>query len=162
MSGDRETLATALSRALSGEGAHVEHRHLFAGLDWKAAGSRPNGVPYSVFELLNHMAYWQDWVVRWLDGRQPPIPAHASGSWPGDQSPASADEWEQAVRSFLSGLEKLSRRGDEADLTAGEGQKSPHEMLHTIAAHNSYHAGQVALVRQMLGSWPPPAGGLTW
>jgi len=35
-------------------------------------------------------------------------------------------------------------------------------MLHTIATHNSYHAGQVALLRQLLRKWPPPSGGVTW
>ena len=35
-------------------------------------------------------------------------------------------------------------------------------MLHTIASHNSYHLGQIVLVRQLLGAWPPPGGGLTW
>jgi len=35
-------------------------------------------------------------------------------------------------------------------------------MLQAIASHTSYHAGQVVLVRQMLGTWPPPSGGVTW
>jgi hypothetical protein len=35
-------------------------------------------------------------------------------------------------------------------------------MLQTIGSHNSYHAGQVVIVRQALDAWPPPSGGLTW
>jgi len=35
-------------------------------------------------------------------------------------------------------------------------------MLQTIGSHNSYHAGEVAFLRQILGKWPPPSGGLTW
>ena len=31
-----------------------------------------------------------------------------------------------------------------------------------FAAHNAYHLGRVVLLRQMMGSWPPPSGGLTW
>ena len=27
---------------------------------------------------------------------------------------------------------------------------------------NSYHLGQIVLVRQLLGAWPPPGAGLTW
>ncbi|GAC1419193.1 MAG: hypothetical protein NVSMB62_11680 [Acidobacteriaceae bacterium] len=30
------------------------------------------------------------------------------------------------------------------------------------AAHAAYHLGRVVLLRQMLGAWPPPAGGFTW
>ena len=36
------------------------------------------------------------------------------------------------------------------------------EQLESFAAHNAYHLGRVVLLRQLLGSWPPPSGGLMW
>jgi hypothetical protein len=159
---DQKILERSVSHALSGKGAHAEAHDVFAGLDWKAAGRRPEGVPHSVFQLLNHMIYWQDWVVSWCDGKEPPIPKHASGSWPGPPSPLSSQNWNRAVRTFQSGLAALERNCREADLLVKQGKKSRLEMLHTIASHNSYHAGQVVFLRQMLGAWPPPSGGLTW
>ena len=36
------------------------------------------------------------------------------------------------------------------------------EQLESFAAHNAYHFGRIVLLRQMLGSWPPPSDGLTW
>jgi len=162
MSSNRSILDKAVSQALSGKGAHVEARSIFADLDWKVAGARPEGVPHSLFQLLNHMIYWQDWVVKWLDGEKAPIPKHASGSWPGGSGPASPEEWERAVRHFRSGLDELDGRSRKADLLAKSGRKSRLEMLHTIASHNSYHAGQVVFLRQMLGAWPPASGRLTW
>ncbi|HEY7818849.1 MAG TPA: DinB family protein, partial [Vicinamibacteria bacterium] len=70
------------------------------------------------------------------------------------------------MRRFQRGLEDLRRRSRESELfqkriSAGA-EKSRLEMLHTIASHGSYHVGQVVLLRQMLGAWPPPSGGLTW
>ena len=35
-------------------------------------------------------------------------------------------------------------------------------VLWQMVAHNSYHAGQIALIRRALGVWPPRAGGDTW
>ncbi len=35
-------------------------------------------------------------------------------------------------------------------------------VLWQMAAHNSYHVGQIAMVRQALGAWPPRGGGDTW
>jgi len=35
-------------------------------------------------------------------------------------------------------------------------------VLWQMVAHNSYHAGQIALLRRMLGAWPPTGGGDTW
>ena len=162
MSSDRQALEKIASRALSGKGAHVETKHLFAGLGWKVAGTRPEGVPHSLFQLLNHMTYWQDWVVKWLEGENPPIPKHASGGWPGSPAPASAREWQRAARGFRSGLDRLARQSREADVLATRGKHSRLGMLQAIASHNSYHAGQVVLLRQVLGTWPPPSGGLTW
>jgi uncharacterized damage-inducible protein DinB len=159
---DRKTLEKMIGHSLSGKGAHVEAGNVFAGLDWKITGKRPEGVPHSLFQQLNHMTYWQDWAVRWLDGEKPPIPKQASGSWPGNSGPASAEEWKRAVQNFRKGLAALNRRSRGADLFTQPGKKSRLEMLQTIASHNSYHLGQAVTLRQMLGAWPPPSGGLTW
>jgi uncharacterized damage-inducible protein DinB len=148
--------------AITGEGAHAQTGQVFAALKWMAAGARPRGVPHSLYQLLNHMTYWQDWVVRWFDGTDPPIPRHASGSWPGGAAPASRREWDQALAAFHDSLKELDRRARRADLLSGHGGKSRLEMLQTIGAHSSYHAGQAVVLRQLLGTWPPPGGGLTW
>ncbi len=152
----------ALEQALSGRGAHVEVRHVFEGIDWKTAGALPGGAGHSLFQLLNHMVFWQDWAVKRLDGEKAPIPRHAAGSWPGGAAPGSREEWERAVRQFQSGLKGLERRVREGELTGARGGKTRLGMLRTMASHNSYHAGQVVMLRQMLGTWPPPSGGLTW
>ena len=34
--------------------------------------------------------------------------------------------------------------------------------LEVLALHNSYHLGQIVLLRRILGAWPPPSGGDTW
>jgi uncharacterized damage-inducible protein DinB len=162
MSSDRKILEKIIGNALSGKGAHVATKNLFEGLNWKVAGRQPEGAPHTIFQLLNHMSYWQDWVVKWLDGEDPAIPKHASGGWPGGSIPASAKEWQQAVRSFRSGLQRLDRQSRQADLLAARGEHTRLGMLQAIASHSSYHAGQVVALRQMLGSWPPPSGGPTW
>jgi uncharacterized damage-inducible protein DinB len=162
MSSSRKVLQKTIGNALSGKGAHVATKSLFAGLGWKAAGTRPEGAPHSVFQLLNHISYWQDWVVKWLDGENPPVPKRASGSWPGGSAPSSAKEWQRVLRGFRSGLQKLDRQSRQADLLATRGEYTRLGILQAIASHNSYHAGQVVVLRQMLGTWPPPSGGATW
>jgi len=162
MSSDHKILDRTIGNALSGKGSHVATKTLFAGLDWKAAGARPKGAPHSIFQLLNHMKYWQDWVVKWLDGENPSIPKHASGSWPGNIAPTGSKQWQRAVRGFQSGLRKLERQSRQVDLLVTRGKYSRLGMIQLLASHNSYHAGQVVLVRQMLGAWPPPSGGATW
>ena len=36
------------------------------------------------------------------------------------------------------------------------------EELLMLQGHNSYHLGQIVMLRQELGAWPPPRGGNTW
>jgi uncharacterized damage-inducible protein DinB len=157
-----DALHRTIRCTLTGKGAHAETRGVFDGLDWKLAGARPPGVPHSVCQLLEHMTYWQEWVVRWLDGEDPATPKHAAGSWPGGQGPASAAEWRRAVARFRRVLEALEQRSRGDDLLATPGDKTVLEMLQAIGSHNSYHVGQVAFLRQVLGAWPPPSGGETW
>ena len=162
MSDDNRIVQKALGNALSGKGAHVATKNLFEGLDWKLAGARPKGAPHSIFELMSHMTYWQNWVVTWLDGGNPVIPEHAAGSWPMKRAPASQEDWASALKSYRSSLEGLERRSRKGDLLAKRGKYTRLGMLHAIASHNSYHLGQAAFLRQMLGAWPPPSGGVTW
>jgi uncharacterized damage-inducible protein DinB len=162
MSDDGKALEKIARRALSGEGAHVETKTVFAGLDWMAAGAKPDGAPHSVYQLVKHMSYWQDWGVAWLGGGRPATPRHASGSWPHEAGPSTRSDWVKTVRQFRAGLRQLERASRGADLLTARGRKSRLEMLLAIGAHNSYHAGQVVFLRQNLGKWPPPSGGLTW
>ena len=149
-------------RALSGKDSHVETSSVFSGLDWKAAGSKPRGVPHSVYQLLKHMSYWQDWLVAWLKGENPAVPRHASGSWPAEAGPSGRGEWDRAVRHFRRGLAALRRACRGVNLSPGRNGRRRLEMLQAVTGHNSYHAGQVVFLRQLLGKWPPPSGGVTW
>ena len=67
-SSNDKVLSHIVRRALSGEGAHAGTQNVFDGLDWRVAAMRPPGVPHSIFQLLGHTAYWQNWALQWLDG----------------------------------------------------------------------------------------------
>jgi uncharacterized damage-inducible protein DinB len=162
MSNYGNLLEKTIGNALSGKGAHVGTRNIFAGVDWKTAGKSPSGAPHSIFQLLWHLSYWQDWAVKWLEGGNPAIPKHAAASWPSKPAPANSREWQHAVRNFRRGLDRLARESRRADLLTTRGKHSRLGMLQAIASHNSYHVGQVVVLRQMLGKWPPPSGGVTW
>jgi uncharacterized damage-inducible protein DinB len=160
------TVRETVARALTGEGAHIEAHVVLEGLDWQLAGSRPAGSPHSIHEIVNHLIYWNDWVTRWLEGMAPSIPEHAAESWPAAAAPTDERAWASTVRRFASTLEDLRKAIRAKDLfTASVSQnaeKTRLEMLHTIASHNSYHLGQIVLLRRQISTWPPPAGGLTW
>ncbi len=157
-----DLLTRTIENALTGKGAHTATRAVFDGLEWTLALARPEGAPHSAQQLLQHLIFWQEWVVRWLDGEDPATPSHAKGSWPGGAGPRTAAAWRRAVQRYQRALDGLEKRAGAQAPRARPGSKEAAEMLQTIASHNSYHAGQVVMLRQMLGAWPPPSGGLTW
>jgi len=121
MSADGRALERLARLALSGRGSHVETKDAFSGLRWQAAGLKPHGVFHSVYQLLKHMSYWQDWVVAWLGGGSPAVPRHASGSWPTEAGPTNRRDWDEAVLSPGRGWSGFlhqhddAQQGDEAD-----------------------------------------------
>jgi uncharacterized damage-inducible protein DinB len=162
MSNVQEVLEKTTQTALSGELIYVEPLKAIQGLEWKTAGALPDGVEHSIFQLVAHMTYWQNWGIEWLKGKNPQVPKHASSSWLTTERPSRRRDWEQAVKRFADGLGELRRLSQEIDLVAKRQKWSSLEMFMIVALHNSYHTGQVVLIRQMLDLWPPPSGGVTW
>ena len=159
------TFARTLGHALRGEGAHVEVSAALDGMDWRIAGRRVPGAPHTVFQLLNHMIYWQDMFLQRLTGAHAPSPAHAAIGWPGADAPANEAEWLTAVARFNSGLVSVQSLVSVATLDEplpNWNHRTCGEAIAVTASHNSYHLGQVVLLRRILGAWPPPTGGDSW
>ena len=79
------------------------------------------------------------------------------GYWPKTAAPPQGG-WEKSVRQFradLAAMRKLATN-PKTDLHApilwGDGQTILREAL-LLADHNSYHLGQLILVRKALGAW---------
>jgi uncharacterized damage-inducible protein DinB len=162
MSSDQEALRTMLGAALTGKSAHVDVCGSLEGLDWRMAGRKTEEGPHTVFQILNHMIYWQDFSIQWLYGEKPRTPKHASDSWPGTEKPESQEEWDTALARFKAGLDELQNQTRTSDLSARVGEKTVMEVIQLTASHNSYHIGQIVFLRRISDTWPPPGGGETW
>ncbi|WP_052131599.1 DinB family protein [Planococcus sp. CAU13] len=146
---------------LHGERAHVDTETVFDGMGWQQAGEKKGDFPHSVWELLFHMNYWQYFMLDILEGDMPDGANADAASWPPTAGPESEEEWEAAVVYFRNGL-KAAEAEAEKDLNeqVAEGSEATRaECLQTIVLHNSYHAGQVAFARKIMGAWPPSAAG---
>jgi len=167
------TNAAALIELLHGKGAHTDPVACVAGIPPEAAGRVPPGTPHSVWQLLWHMNYWMDYDLRRIRGEAPPYPAHNDESFPAAPAPPSAEEWQREVARLgqlladcaaLAGAARDVLECEVPPTHPSHTQRSStvEAMLWQLVAHNSYHAGQIALLRQALGIWPPPGGGDTW
>jgi uncharacterized damage-inducible protein DinB len=164
---------TTLTELLYGKGAHASPIACIEDLSANLASRTIVGFPHSIWQLVSHMNYWMNYELHRIAGAPPEYPEHAAGSWlPGSAPPAETD-WAQAVaqcRDLLakcgelakSGTQSLSREVPPAHSRQPQISSTVGGILWQIVAHNSYHTGQIALLRRCLNAWPPKGGGDTW
>jgi uncharacterized damage-inducible protein DinB len=126
------------------------------------------GVTHSIAEIVAHIAFWQNWFCRRLDGIHEPMVSSAALGWP-EPAPGS---WEDLKAHFLVGLERVAAHGSsesQLDRPVTPTIEFPPLMHYTtrdalvhVAHHNAYHLGQIVSLRQAMGKWPPASGGWTW
>ena len=147
-----------LRKVLAWSDAHVDYDRAVAGLAPELRGVRPDGLPYSPWELLEHLRITQHDILDFSRN-----PHYTELSWPEDYWPASAeppdpDAWDRSVSAFRADRDALQALAADAevDLFAriphGQGQTYLREIL-LAADHAAYHVGQLVLVRRLLGAW---------
>lgn len=153
--------AEGLVRLLDGQGAHTPALDALDGLDEDRAAACPPGWPHSCHRILLHIVYWQELMLARLEERPAPFPRRADEGWPEPER----NRWSDTVLRFARGLEAAKAHARTADLDDRiEGWRGieRREGISILAQHNSYHLGQIVILRRVLGAWPPPAGGDTW
>jgi uncharacterized damage-inducible protein DinB len=162
-----------LIELLYGKGAHANPLACVEDVSAELAGRHIDGFPHSIWRLVNHMNYWMDYELKRIRDEAPPYPEHAAGSWLPDSIPPNETRWKEAVSTFTdligqlatlaeSASEALSREVKPAHPQQATHSSSVNAVLWQTMAHNSYHVGQIAMIRRCLGSWPPSGGGDTW
>lgn len=156
----KNELIEQLLALLRGGQAHATFEEAVKDFPTEYRGTVPEGLPYSAWQLLEHMRITQRDI---LDFSAPPTGGYQpiewpAGYWPKSAEPPSAHAWDGSiaeVRKDRETFEKLLSKPD-ADLYKpfrwGEGQNLLREAL-LIADHTAYHVGELILLRRLLGIW---------
>ncbi len=163
----------ALSELLHGKGAHTDPVACVDDLSVDLAARHVEGFPHSIGQLIFHMNYWIDYELRRIRGLKPPYPEHNAESFPPAPVPSDTRNWNEMRKRFADLLASLAALAKSSPKEMQLRIESAHEgdqkiagtleaVLWQIVAHNSYHTGQIAMIRRMLGAWPPRGGGDTW
>ena len=161
----------SLNELLRGKGAHVDPLASVEDLPPEFAERRIEGFPHSVADLVFHMNYWMNYELKRIRGQNPHYPEHNAESFP--SGPQNWDQLKRDLSWFVSEFTKLAQsspeelnREIESSPAALEHQSSKLNSMEAIlwqmVAHNSYHTGQIVMIRQALHAWPPESGGDTW
>ncbi|MFQ5822092.1 MAG: DinB family protein [Candidatus Heimdallarchaeota archaeon] len=158
-------MATILEEALRGKYAHVEPLQALEGLSAELASHKLSVEIPSCWEILYHMEYWQELILASLREEIVEWPEHATEGWSTTVNNGDESDWNHLVEHFSNGLKEAEKLSQERELMRslqGWRNISAAEALQILTIHNSYHLGQLVLLRKQLSSWPPPGGGNTW
>ena len=144
-----------LQRTFAGNAWHGPSiKELLNGLTAEQAHARPLPNAHSIWELVHHIAVWEDVGRRRLEGDPAEVPISSPEDWPPTED-ASDAAWERAKAAFERGHQALveaishvpEARLDEPIL---EGKSSVYVTLHGVIQHDLYHAGQIAILKKAL------------
>ena len=145
---------------LKGGQAYAPMEHIVDDLPAEFRGRVPEGLPYSPWQILEHMRIAQEDIVSFsmnVDGGYKPL-KWPDAYWPKQAEPPSDAAWERSVESFRSERQRFEGylADGKNDLTApfawGQGQNLLREAL-LLADHTSHHLGEFIVVRRLLGAW---------
>ena len=165
----RAALLKQLTTLLDGGEAHVTFDDAVANLPFAKQGIAPNGLPYSAWQLLEHLRIAQHDMVTWIAAEHglDPLDAYQHHNkamtwpddyWPKHPAPPNEAAWQASIEEIRTDRGRFERLLQNGDLTEpfpwGKGQTLLREAL-LIADHNSYHLGELIAVRRQLGEWKP-------
>jgi uncharacterized damage-inducible protein DinB len=158
---------------LYGEGAHANTLACVEDVPLELTGRRADNFPHSIWQIVYHMNFWMGYELKRIRREKPVYPAHASESWPTNAAPPSEEEWREGIALFRDLLADLARLADSPPHVLAEEVGATHRdptkrsssllaVLWQTLVHNSYHIGQIVMLRRTLGAWPPKGGGDSW
>ena len=144
-------IADQLRRAFDGSAWHGPALlELLRKVDARTAAAKPLGNVHSIWELVLHIAAWDDAVRRRLGGQKLQLRAEQNFPRVSDTSTAA---WRQAVTSVATTHDALVKSVGSlpdsrlADRVPGK-RYNFYFMLHGIVQHELYHAGQIAILKK--------------
>ncbi|HEY9226317.1 MAG TPA: DinB family protein [Gemmatimonadaceae bacterium] len=156
--GEQADWRAIVASSLDWEQAHAKLDSAIADLPVDLRGKRPDGLPHSVWELLDHIRRTLRDLVSFCLDKDYHEPKWPEDYWPSSPAPSSDAEWNGAIESIHRDNEALERmtKDESLDLTAKIPHGTGQTYLRTVivaVTHSSYHVGQIVLTRRLLGSW---------
>jgi hypothetical protein len=153
-------LRRELVRLLEGRGAHMSFEDAVADFPDDAINRRPPNVGYTPWHLIEHLRLVQLDLLEYLteaDYGEKPWP---DAVWPAPDAVATREEFDRSLEEFLADRGRLRAiiEDPSTDLFATVPSSSSHTILREIrlaADHCAYHVGEFAVLRQVMGTWPP-------
>ncbi len=151
-----KTLTDELSKLLLGGSAHADLNDALSGLPANLRGVKPDKLPYSIWQLVEHIRIVQWDMLEFCRDEDHVSPKWPDEFWPKETEPKDDAAWKASLAKIDSDLDEFISLVEEGDLyrevPGGEGQTLLREALQ-MADHTAYHIAEIIVVRRLLGAW---------
>ena len=157
MNKNDKSLRDHLLSLLRGGDAHISFEDFVADFPVKAYGRKIEGLPYTSWQVLEHLRIAQWDILEFCRDAKHISPKWPEGYWPKPDELGNEELWKETVEKFRHDLKQMEALvADPAiDLFAkiphGSGQTILREAL-LIADHNAYHLGALLVMSRVLKS----------
>jgi len=151
-------LRKTIARALEWQDAHAGFESAVEGLAPDLRGRTPEGVPYSPWQLVEHIRITQADILEFCQAKNYKEKDWPKDYWPPSAEPPSKKAWDESVaavtrdRATLAALTLAAKIDLDARVPNGDGQTYLREVL-LVLDHTAYHVGELIVVRRLLGAW---------
>jgi uncharacterized damage-inducible protein DinB len=148
-----------IAHLLDWEDAHAGFDKVVGGLSRDLQGRVPAGLPYSPWQLLEHIRITQEDILDFCRNPRYREREWPEAYWPTEAAPPASHSWDQSVAGYHRDRAALQQLALDqsldllAKVPAGQGQTYLRELL-LVADHTAYHLGELVVVRRALGAWP--------
>jgi DinB superfamily len=155
-----DVLRLELLELLGGQGARMPFEAAVAAFPDDAINQRAPNVACTPWHLLEHIRLAQHDLLAYVREREYLAPAWPDEYWPAPHATATPDDFARTVAAIQA--EQRAFHDLVADATTDVLAVIPGTPGHTIlrevrllADHTAFHLGEFAILRQVMGTWPP-------
>jgi hypothetical protein len=147
-----------VARLLAWAEAHAGFDKAVDGIPAAMRGQAPAGLPYSPWQLLEHLRRTQHDILDFCRNPDYKELNWPDDYWPQEAAPPTGADWDRSIADFREDRAALQQMAKDpaVDLTAviphGTGQTYLREFL-LVADHAAYHIGELIIVRRLLRIW---------
>ncbi len=155
---DNELIINYLIDLLNGGNSHSSLEEALNGINFILLGRKIASLPYSIWQLTEHVRISQNDILEFSRNENHKSPKWPDEYWPKEFAPESELQWEECLQKIQSDLSsftnllKVAKENLFTPFSYGTGQTLFKEAI-VLADHNSYHTGEIIVLRRLLNDW---------
>ena len=137
--------------------AHVNFNDAVNNVPFEDLGKKPGNLPYSIWQITEHIRITQKDILDFSINKNYKELNWPDDYWPESATPGTQADWHHSIKAINDDLDEfiLVLKNSENIYKLfdhGTGQTLLREAM-LIADHNSYHTGEIIVLRRLLGNW---------